>query len=61
MSTAQALRTLEAKTGIVRFDQLVADVMDQEPYRSARRVCWVLLTRGDHVTSRVAPAFGAVW
>ena len=32
----------EASTGIAPFDRLVADVMAEEPYRSARRVFWIL-------------------
>lgn len=36
----------EARTGIVAFDRLVEQVMSQEPYRSARRVFWVMDNRG---------------
>jgi transposase len=32
----------EATTGIAPFDRLVAEVMTQEPYRSASRVFWIL-------------------
>jgi DDE superfamily endonuclease len=32
----------EAKNGIAPFDRLVAQVMTQEPYRSAQRVFWVM-------------------
>jgi hypothetical protein len=32
----------EAQSGIVPFDQLVAQVMVQQPYRSARRVFWIM-------------------
>ena len=32
----------EAKNGIAPFDRLVAQVMSQEPYRSAQRVFWVI-------------------
>jgi hypothetical protein len=32
----------EPRSGIVPFDRLVKDVMTQEPYRSARRVFWVM-------------------
>jgi hypothetical protein len=32
----------EPRNGIDPFDRLVADVMGQEPYRSARRVFWVI-------------------
>ena len=32
----------EPRSGIAPFDRLVEDVMTQEPYRSARRVFWVM-------------------
>ena len=32
----------EPRSGIAPFDRLVEDVMSQEPYRSARRVFWVM-------------------
>jgi hypothetical protein len=38
----------EAKSGIVPFDQLVAQVMAQEPYRSARRVFWIIDNGSSH-------------
>ena len=38
----------EAKTGIVPFGQLVEQVMTAEPYRSARRVFWVLDNGSSH-------------
>jgi len=33
---------VSAKLSILAFDAVVAEVMDQEPYRSARRVFWVV-------------------
>jgi len=38
----------EATTGIVPFDRLVAQVMAQEPYRSAPRVFWVVDNGSSH-------------
>jgi len=38
----------DAKSGIVPFDQLVAQVMVQEPYRSARRVFWIVDNGSSH-------------
>jgi len=32
----------ESKSGIGPFDRLVAQIMSQEPYRSARRVFWIM-------------------
>jgi len=37
---ARVFGRCEVTTGIVPFDRLVAHVMRQEPYRSARRVWW---------------------
>ena len=39
---AKVFGRCEAKTGIGSFDRLVAQVMKQEPYRSARRVFWIM-------------------
>jgi transposase len=38
----------EAKTGIIPFNRLVQDVMTCEPYRSARRVFWILDNGSSH-------------
>ena len=38
----------EAKSGIVSFDRLVNDVMSQNPYRSARRVFWIVDNGSSH-------------
>ena len=38
----------EAKTGIAPFDRLVAQVMAQEPYRSARCVFWIVDNGSSH-------------
>jgi len=38
----------ERTTGIVPFDRLVAHVMGQEPYRSARRVFWIVDNGSSH-------------
>ena len=51
----------EATTGIAPFDRLVADVMAQEPYRSASRVFWILdngsAHRGQAATERLQQAW----
>jgi transposase len=44
----------ERKTGIVRFERLVAQVMRQEPYRSARRVFWIVDNGSSHRGQRAA-------
>ncbi len=38
----------EARTGIASFDLLVSELMEQEPYRSARRVFWVVHNGSSH-------------
>jgi hypothetical protein len=38
----------ESKTGIIPFNRLVEDVMICEPYRSARRVFWILDNGSSH-------------
>ena len=38
----------ERKTGIVPFSRLVGQLMDQEPYRSARRVFWIMDNGSSH-------------
>ena len=38
----------EQKTGIVPFDKLVEQVMEQEPYRSATRVFWIVDNGSSH-------------
>jgi hypothetical protein len=38
----------ESRTGIAAFDRLVAQVMAQEPYRSAKRVFWILDNGSGH-------------
>jgi len=38
----------ESTTGIAPFDRLVAQVMAQDPYRSARRVFWIMDNGSSH-------------
>jgi transposase len=44
----------EQKTGKAAFGRLVDDVMDQEPYRSARRVFWIVDNGSSHRGERAA-------
>lgn len=54
----------EAKTGIEPFDRLVTQVMTQEPYRSARRVFWIMDNgsshRGENSVQRLQSRFANV-
>jgi hypothetical protein len=42
MCTTPIFDRVEEKTGIVPFGRLVDEVMNTEPYKSARRVFWVV-------------------
>ena len=44
----------EPKTGKAAFGRLVDQVMDQEPYRSARRVFWIVDNGSSHRGQRAA-------
>jgi transposase len=44
----------EPKTGKTAFGRLVDDVMNQEPYRSARRVFWIVDNGSSHRGERAA-------
>lgn len=45
---AKVFGRFETTTGIVPFERLVADVMAQEPYRSASRVFWIMDNGSSH-------------
>ena len=51
----------ERKTGIAPFDRLVAQVMREEPYRSARRVFWITDNGSSHRGQRAANRLRAKW
>src|ERR1700690_120700 len=51
----------ERKTVIAPFDRLVAQVMREEPYRSARRVFWVTDNGSSHRGQRAANRLRAKW
>jgi DDE superfamily endonuclease len=51
----------ERKTGIAPFDRLVAQVMREEPYRSARRVFWITDNGSSHRGQRAADRLRAKW
>jgi hypothetical protein len=45
---AKVFGRCEPKTGIVPFGRLVSDVMQQKPYKNARRVFWVVDNGSSH-------------
>ncbi len=51
----------ERKTGIVPFGRLVAQIMRQQPYRSARRVFWIVDNGSSHRGQRAAARLRAKW
>src|SRR5712691_2451524 len=51
----------ERKTGIVPFERLVAQVMRKQPYRSARRVFWIVDNGSAHRGQRAAARLRARW
>lgn len=58
---AKVFGRCEKTTGIVPFDRLVADVMTLAPYRSARRVFWVVDNRSSHRGERACARLRAKW
>lgn len=54
----------ESKSGIGPFDRLVAQIMSQEPYRSARRVFWIMdngsAHRGERSVQRLQSRFANI-
>jgi hypothetical protein len=51
----------EAKTGIAPFDRLVDHVMRHQPYRSARRVFWIVDNGSSHRGQRAIRRLQAKW
>src|SRR3989442_9494786 len=51
----------ETKNGIGPVDRLVAEVMDQPPYRSARRVFWIMDNGSAHRGQKAADRLRSQW
>ena len=51
----------ETKTGIAPFERLVDQVMSQEPYRSARRVFWIVDNGSSHRGQPCVTRIAARW
>jgi hypothetical protein len=51
----------EPKTGIAPFERLVDQVMSQEPYRSARRVFWIVDNGSSHRGQRCVARMANRW
>src|SRR5579885_1842914 len=55
---AKVFGRCEVKSGIAPVDRLVAEVMSQEPYKSARRVFWIMDNGSAHRGQKAASACG---
>ena len=51
----------EVKNGIAPSERLVSDVMNQEPYKSARRVFWIMDNCSAHRGQKAVDRFRAKW
>jgi len=51
----------ERKTGIAPFERLVEHVMSQKPYRSARRVFWIMDNGSSHRGANCAARLATRW
>jgi DDE superfamily endonuclease len=58
---AKVFGRCELKSGIAPFDRLVAQVMNQEPYRSARRVFWITDNGSSHRGQKAAGRLCSQW
>lgn len=58
---ARVFGRCEAKSGIKPFDRLVEQVMSQEPYRSARRVFWIIDNGSSHRGKRSIRRLRKAW
>jgi len=58
---AKVFGRCENKTGIAPFDRLVAQVMGQEPYRSAPRVFWIMDNGSGHRGPKAGDRLRAQW
>ncbi|MGW7523061.1 transposase [Streptomyces sp. NPDC054783] len=55
------VRPHRAQTGVDPFMNLVAQVMTQEPYASAKRVCWIVDNRSSHRGQKAADRLSAAF
>ncbi len=58
---AKVFGRCEAKTGIAAFDRLVAQIMAQRPYRTARRVFWIMDNGSGHRGARAVERLQRRW
>jgi transposase len=58
---AKVFGRCEKKTGIAPVDRLIADVMSQEPYKSARRVFWIMDNCSAHRGQKAVDRLRSQW
>jgi transposase len=58
---ARVFGRCEIKNGIGPIDRLVGDVMDQEPYKSARRVFWIMDNCSSHRGEKAVQRLKTKW
>jgi hypothetical protein len=58
---AKVFGRCEVKSGIAPVDRLVTEVMSQEPYKSARRVFWIMDTCSAHRGQKAAKRLRDQW
>jgi hypothetical protein len=58
---AKVFGRCEKTTGIEPFDRLVAQVMSQQPYRSAQRVFWITDNGSSHRGQKAANRLRSAW
>ena len=58
---AKVFGRCEVKNGIAPVDRLVSEVMDQEPYKSARRVFWIMDNCSAHRGQKAVNRFRDKW
>jgi hypothetical protein len=58
---AKVFGRCEKKTGIAPFDRLIAEVMSQEPYKSARRVFWIMDNCSAHRGQKAVDRLRSQW
>ena len=58
---AKVFGRCEVKNGMAPVERLVSDVMSQEPYKSARRVFWIMDNCSAHRGQKAADRYRAKW
>jgi hypothetical protein len=58
---ARVFGRCEPKSGIVPVDRLVGEVMSQEPYKSARRVFWIMDNCSSHRGQKAVDRLRSKW